>query len=198
LDVIRSQINEQWPQMKEWELVTTLRPLHEQLVKNVRTALWVLFAAVLCVLLIACLNVGSLLLARASPRSREMAIRSSLGAGRARLFRQMLTEAALLATAGCLAGLFVAVLVRQGLEAIRPAAIFHADAEDFSLALFAFVLVVMAGTVVATGLLPALTLSGLTPVEALKGGAANVSPGFNQRRLLGPLVVCQLSLTVVL
>ncbi len=198
LDVFRARINEKAPQMKEWVLVTTLRPLHEQLVGNVQSALWILFAAVGCVLLIACLNVGNLLLARASTRRREMAIRGSLGAGRSRLARQMITESALLVAGGSLAGTIVALFVRSGLEAIRPAALFHAEMAPLNLPLFAFLLVASGLTVLVCGLLPALAASNTSPINALRSSASNASPDAARRRLLGSLVVGQLALALVL
>ena len=198
LDVIRAWIDEQAPRMKEWGLATVVRPLREQLVGATRPALLILFGAVGCVLWIACFNVANLLLAKGSGRRREMAIRGALGAGRRRLARQLLTESVLLATGGCVAGVGLSVILRHGLAAIRPEALYHSEISGLNMSVLLFAILLSALTAIACGIAPAFTASRLTPIVVLKTGVAHISAARDRRRLLNTLVVGQLTLALVL
>ncbi len=133
-----------------------LRPLRDVQIHDSRLASWILLAAVLAVLLIACANVANLLLARAAGRSRELAVRAALGAPRVRLVRQALTESLLLATAGGIAGCALAVLLLRGFVAIAPDGMprLHQAAVDKRVLLFTFAISLAAGLLF--GLAPAL------------------------------------------
>jgi putative ABC transport system permease protein len=178
----------------ELELVSLL----EETVGDIKAALWILIAAVGFVLLIACVNVASLLLARASAREREMAIRASLGAGRKRIARQLLTESVLLAICGGGAGLLLTPMALQ--EIIRLGANALPRAADVKLdgwALF-FTMVVTLGTGILFGLAPALQASRRAPFEDLKEGGRSGTPNTVSSRLRRVLVVSEMAFSVVL
>jgi len=176
-----------------------LVPLREQVVGKVRAVLLVLFGAVGCVLLIACANVANLLLGRAAARARELAVRSSLGAGRGRLFRQLLLENLPLGLLGGAAGVALArcgqrLLVTWLLPAKFPR--FNAIAIDGEV--LAFTLAVSLLTTAVFGLAPAFHTLRLGPHEALRENGRGMTPGRRRRRLRGSLVVAETALTLVL
>ena len=133
----------------------TLVPLRRALTNDVRTTLLVLLGAVVFVLLIACANVASLLLARSMTRQHELTIRAALGAGRARIVRQLLTESLLLAGIGGTAGLMVAAFGVRGLAALAPGTLPRVDTAAVDARVLAFTAVVTLLTSIACGLLPA-------------------------------------------
>jgi putative ABC transport system permease protein len=164
---------------------------------NVRLALWILFGAVVFVLLIACTNVANLMLARGIAREREIAIRMALGAGRMRLIRQLLTESSLLALLAGAAGL---LLARWGIQAIlsfSPPNIPHLDRVAIDARVLAFTTIVSLLTGLIFGLAPALKISQSQAGEALKEGRS-ASGGGSGRRLRNLLLVTEFSLAVLL
>jgi predicted permease len=158
--------------------------------------LLVLLGASALVLLIACANLGNLLLARATARQREVTVRLALGAGRGRLVRQLLTESLCLALAGGVAGLGAALVLRQGLLRLLPDAVSLPVAVDWRVLAFAFALTAAAG--LALGLLPALRVTK-TPVAAgLRDQARGVAGSAAWLRVGRAVVVGQLALSLPL
>jgi putative ABC transport system permease protein len=180
-------------------LSVRVTPLAEQIAgAQLRRTLWVLGGAALCVLLIACSNIASLLLARGATRQKELAVRAALGAGRWRLLRQLATENILLSLLGGLTGLLLAAWGLRALLALMPFDLPRADgiALNGSALAFAFGLCLLVGLVF--GMLPAAQTSGKNLAARLRDGsrAATANPGV--QRLRGLLVIFQLALAIVL
>lgn len=176
----------------------TLVPVHEQMVDQIRPALLVLSGAVALVLLIACVNVANLLLARSAVRQQEIGVRSALGAGRGRLVRQMLGESVLLALLGAAGGLVLALAFHRGLLALvaNRIPIPRLDAVALDGPVVAFTLGVALLSALAFGLVPAL-LASRAPGDVLReagrhGGSAR------SRRMLSALVVMEVAVSLVL
>jgi putative ABC transport system permease protein len=165
--------------------------------KKAKGPLWTLLAAVLAVLAIGCVNIAGLLLARGVKREREMAMRAAIGAGRARLIRQVLTEGILLALLGAACGVLLAWTLLDGMRAFFIKALARgADIHMNWMVLAAAIAVAVICSVLAS-LYPALRLSGLDPNRVLKaGGSAGVGRG--QYRVRSGFVVTQVALTLVL
>jgi putative ABC transport system permease protein len=171
-------------------------PLHQQVTGNVRPALLLLSGAVGLMLLIVCVNVANLLLARSASRRKEMAIRAALGAGRARLIRQLLTESVMLSLTGGVAGLLVAIWGVDLLLSLSPAQIPRYNKIGVDLTVLLFTVAVAVGAGFVFGLAPALQTARIDLNESLKDGARGT--GFNHRRVSNLLVVAQIAMTLVL
>jgi putative ABC transport system permease protein len=172
--------------------------LHSQLVENVRPALLVLLGAVALVLLIACVNIANLLLARATSRNREIALRTAIGAGRGRILRQLLTEATFLAATGGLAGAGLAYLAVPPLMALAGTSIpdLGPVTTDYRVLLFVCGAVMLAS--VLCGLGPALQTLRFDLRSALNEAARGSTGTSGQRKVRGLLVVGEIAFAIVL
>jgi len=174
-----------------------VRPLREEMVGSLRSALMVLMAAVGVVLLVACSNVANLQLSRASAREKEIGIRAALGATAGRILRQMLAESVVLAGAGGAVGLLLAyVLLRAIIQTEAAASIPRVTETDIDLRVLLFTLLVSVGSGVLSGLAPGFYAARLNLSAALKQGGRSGSGGGS--RLRNVLVVAEIALAVVL
>lgn len=173
-------------------------PLHAQVVGSMRTGLAILLGAVVFVLLIACANLATMLLARASARERELAIRVALGAGRWRLLRQMLTESVLLAFTGATFGIFLSVWGLDLLKQIGARTIPRLAEVNVDLIVLIITAVVAVGTGVLFGLIPAFATAKPELTEALKEGGRSSTPGARRNQVRNSLVVAEIALALVL
>ena len=176
----------------------SLVPEMNELVGNVRPALLMVLGAVGFLLLIACANAANLLLARAAGRQREMAIRASLGAGKSRILRQLLTESVLLSLAGGALGLLLAVWGTAALVNLPALGIPRLASAGVDWRALAFTLAVSVFTGILFGLAPALHASRFNLFGSLKEGGRTATDGASRSRMRSLLVISQVSLAVIL
>jgi predicted permease len=193
---LKKQYPADYPSQGAWTLHLT--PLAETLVGNVRQSLILLFGAVGLVLLISCVNVANLLLARASARGREMAMRQALGAARTRLIRQLITESLLLFVLGGITGFAVLFCARKFLLQFIPESLPRLNDISISWGVLAFAIVlsVAAGTIF--GLAPAWLTSRLNLTETLRQEGRGSNGSRRRSRLRQVLVIGELALSLVL
>jgi len=182
-------------------LTFVILPLLEQVVGNVRHTLWLLLAAVTCVLLIACVNVANLLLSRAMGRRREIAVRTAVGASAGRIIRQLLTESVLLAICGGLLGVLLAFISIHWARVLGPQSVPRLNEIGIRGDTLFFTLLISVASGILFGLAPALRIARLDLLKVLKdsdrgsaGGSAMWGRGNNLRRLL---VIAELAISVV-
>ncbi len=194
---IGARLERQYPDSNRNKSVA-VTGMRDSMVGNVRLMLYVLLGAVGLVLLIACANIANLLLARATARTREIAIRAAVGAGRGRIARQLIVESLLLAAISGVAGLLLALWGSSALVALAPANVprLAETGIDGSVLAFTFAVTVLASLLF--GLVPALQASRVDLNDALKQGTARVAGGRGAPRLRGALVVAEIAFSVVL
>ena len=195
MGALGARLAEEHPATNEGWTVRVER-LHDELLGDARTTLWILMAATGVVLLVACANVANLLLSRSEVRAREMAVRAAMGAGRSRLVRQLLVESLLLSGVGAVAGAALAWVGVRGLLGLAPVALPRAD----TVGVDGTVLAVVAGLSVLTGLLfglaPAVRLAGGRVQSVLRDGSRGSTAGGGVR-LQNLFAVGQVGLAVV-
>jgi putative ABC transport system permease protein len=175
-----------------------VQSMAEGIVGNVRPQLLVLLGSVVLVLLIVCVNVANLFLARAAARAREVAVRTALGAGRTRLARQFLTESVVVTAIGSVLGLVVAYWGSKLLVSKAPQSIPRASEIGIDANVVLFLLGLSVGTAVIFGVLPALQMSRGMPIASLREGGRGTRGGLARRGLRQALVVSEVALAVVL
>ncbi len=194
--VLARRLEAQHPQSNE-KVGFHLQPLHDRVVGDIRPGLLALLGAVAFVLLIACVNIANLLLARASARGRELAVRLALGAGRRRVIRQLLTESVLLAFLGGVAGVMFGIWAVDALVSIAPASAPRLGEIRLDLRVFGFAALLTIATGVLFGLAPAINASRSGATGSLKDGArgAAAGGGASLRRVL---IAAEVALALIL
>jgi predicted permease len=198
LNVIAQNLAEQYPESNKQFAAATVVSQLEDLVGSTRSALNVLFAAVVFVLLIACANVAGLMLTRASRRRPEIAVRSAMGATRWEIMRQVLVESVVLGLCGGALGVVLAVLLLKIMLRFVPQNLPRLDqvSVDGMVLLFAAAVSIITG--VLFGVLPAWRMSRLDPALALREGTRSMTSGRRQNRLNSALVVAETAIGLVL
>jgi putative ABC transport system permease protein len=196
---IARELRARYPETNSRQVAVTLPSLADELVGAFRAQLRLLQAAVGLVVLIACLNLAMLLLASSSARSREMAVKSALGATRARLARQLFLESLALAGAGGLLGALLGIWGTRALVALSPTQVPRLSGAHFGMASLLFTFSVATLTAVVFGLGPALSVSGSSPQQALGDGRSSAPPSAvgARRALVGVEVALSLALLAV-
>jgi putative ABC transport system permease protein len=196
LETIARRLEAEHPEEdKGWRVLAA--PLDRYYVRNVRPALLILLGAVGLVLLVACANVANLFLARGMGRQKELAIRSALGAGRARILRQLLTESVVLAIVGGSVGLGLAHWLLRALLALAPAALPRAANIGLDLPAVTFALALSTLTPLLFGLLPSLQVSRTDLSDALNAGGRTGHAGI-RRRTRRALIITEIALATIL
>jgi predicted permease len=202
MDSLAEQMKQQYPESypSDGGLTLSVVPLLDQVVGDVRLALYVLLGAVGFVLLIACANVANLSLSRAAVRQKEIAIRAAVGASRLRILRQLLTESHLLAVMGGIAGLASAFLALKLLRVFAPQNIPRLSDVGVDWRVLAFTFLVSLLTGLIFGIVPALKASRVDLNEVLKEGGRSASgaAGVSQHRIRRLLIVGEVALSLIL
>jgi putative ABC transport system permease protein len=194
MDAIARRLEQQYPDSNR-NVAMTMTPYYEMVVSNIRPALLVLLGAVALILLIACANLASLLLAKADRRQREIAVRAALGAGRWRLVRQLLTESLVLALAGGALGVLLAMWAVKMFIASGPTSVPRVDLIAVDWRVLAFATLVSVATGILFGLAPAFRGSSPDLLATLQAASRSATRG---SRLTSSLVVLEIAMALVL
>ena len=197
LDAIDARLAKEFPAENDGWTIGFV-PLKQKIVGNVKPALLVLMGAVGLVLLIACANIANLLLTRATSRAREIAVRTTLGAGRSRIVRQLLSETLVLGLLGGLAGIALAYLGVRGLTALMPEDLPQVNAIRVDNFVLGFALLLSAVASCAFGLAPALFVANSNLQSSLREGGARSGESGNRRRARSFLAAGEIALAMVL
>ncbi|HSU92333.1 MAG TPA: ABC transporter permease [Gemmatimonadaceae bacterium] len=197
LHALSVRLAEQYPGTNR-DRLTGVKDLQESIVTGSRTTLLVLAGAVCCLLLIACANVANLMLARATLRSKEVAVRTAIGASRFVILRQVLTESVLLAAVGGIAGLLLAVWGTDLLLRLAPSALPRVHDITLDWRVLAFTTVITIGTGLLFGFMPAIQLSASDLNGTLKEGGRSVTGAGGGNRTRSALVVTEVALSLIL
>jgi predicted permease len=197
MKTIAARLEKQYPETNT-RVGSVVTPLHEQVVGDIKPALLILLGAVGFVLLIACANVANLLLARAAVRQKEISLRLALGASRARLVRQFLTESVLLAAFGGGGGLLVSVAGIRALKKFIPDTVSQVQAINIDSKVLIFTLLVSLATGLIFGLAPAMQASSFDLNETLKEGGRDSGAGVRGNRIRGLLVIAEVAVSFIL
>src|SRR3954469_8299222 len=197
LNAIAARAEQQFPNSNSgWD--TNLSSLQEAAVGQIRPAMLMLTAAVGFVLLIACVNLANLLLSRSAARRREIGVRASLGAGRWRLIRQLLTESILLSATGAVVGLGLALAATRLLSQMSPTILPRASEIALDLRALGFTAAIAVLTGLLFGIAPALHMVRTDLIAALREGARGNAIGFRRNRLRSVLVTGEVALALIL
>jgi predicted permease len=198
LSLIARNLARQYPDNNKWYTSAIVEPELQHLTGDTRPALRILFGAVTLVLLISCANVAGLLLARGSRRAAEFALRASIGASRAAIVRQLLVESVVLSFCGGVAGVALAFALLRGMVRVMPLNIPRMEHASIDGSVLAFVLLVSVITGLLFGVFPALRMSQLRPVQAMREAARTVAGRRKDSYVHGALVVAQTAIGLVL
>jgi putative ABC transport system permease protein len=197
MDTIAARLRQEYPDFNtNWGV--NIVPVRTQFSGELRKPLWILLGAVVFVLLIACANVANLLLARATARKKEIAVRIGLGASRWRIVRQLLTESVLLSAIGGVLGLLVAVWGTRALIAIGPPSLASLRDVGVNLPVLGFTLGVALLTGIIFGLVPAFEAARFNFNDSLKEGGKNIGGSVGSQRFRNVFVVTQVALALLL
>ncbi|HXT64704.1 MAG TPA: ABC transporter permease [Pyrinomonadaceae bacterium] len=197
LDAIARRLEQQYPN-EDTRIAIGAAPLPEDVTRDIRPALWILMGAVGFVLLIACANVANLMLARATSRQKEIAIRAALGASHWRVMRQLLVESLLLGLTGGGLGLILANWGIAVLVAASPANIPRVEQIRLDGRVLVFTLLVSSLTGIVFGLLPALRAAKVELTDSLKEGGRGNTEGLRHNRVRSLLVISEVTLSLIL
>jgi putative ABC transport system permease protein len=200
IETINAQMRREHPDnyMQDGSFGGDVLPLQDLAVAGMRPALLILLGAVFLVVLIACANLTTMLLARAAAREREIAIRVALGAGRMRLLKQVFTESVLLALIGGVAGVLLALWGVELLKTIGAQTVPRLHEVNIDFVVLGVTLAICVGTGIIFGLAPGLASSRPELTEALKEGGRGSTAGARRNRLRNGLVIAEVALALVL